>query len=288
MALSVAELEARREWLGSSDIPALLGVDRYKNIADLFLMKTGAVEIVETTNEPANLGDHLEEGLCNWLADRLGTEVVRGEHRSSEDGLLRAQLDGFITETGETVEIKTTGLFNPAFRPDVEGWGGDGTDEVPFRVIAQVQFALMLSGAPRGHVVALLGGGGGVRHYVIEAIPELQQEIERRARAFWTEHVLTGVAPEEIPSVDTLKWVVRVPEKVAYLPFDSDLADDWMAAKTSEKTAKEAVEAVKARVLHAMGDAEELQSPFGTWSYYANKNNSRTLRFSEKVTTTNE
>lgn len=288
MALTVAELEARREWLGSSDIPALLGVDRYRNLGDLFLEKTGKTEIVETTNEPANLGDHLEEGLCNWLADRLGTEVVRGEHRSSEDGLLRAQLDGFITETGETVEIKTTGLFNPAFRPDVEGWGADGTDDVPYRVIAQVQFALMLSGAPRGHVVALLGGGGGVRHYVIEAMPELQEEIERRARAFWTEHVLTGVQPEEIPSVETMKWAIRVPEKVAYLDFDSNLADDWMEVKTNEKAAKEAVAEVQARVLHALGDAEELQSPFGTWSYYANKRGTRTLRFSERVTTTNE
>lgn len=288
MALTVEELAARRSWIGSSDVPALLGVDRYKNIADLYLTKIGAVELRESPNEAANLGDHLEEGLCNWLAHKLDCGVTRGEHRNSTDGLLRAQLDGFLPATGETCEIKTTGLFDPTFRPDREGWGADGTDDVPYRVIAQVQFALMLSGAPRGHVVALLGGGGGVRHYVIESMPDLQAEIERRARAFWHDHVIARIPPEPTPNLDTLRYVVREPEKVAYLEFDSDLADDWMAAKTAEADAKASVVEVQARVLHAMGDAEELQSPFGTWSYYANKRGVRSLRFSEKVTTTNE
>lgn len=288
MALTVEQLKARREWLGSSDIPALLGVDRYRNLGDLFLEKTGRTEIRVTSNDAADWGDRLEPVVCEWLGERVGEEVIRGEHRSSQDGILRAQLDGWIPSLGETVEVKTSGLLNPRFHAEREGWGADGTDEVPFRVVAQVQFALMLAGAPRGHVAAFLGGGVGPRHYVIEAMPELQEEIERRARAFWTEHVLTGVQPEEIPSVETMKWAIRVPEKVAYLDFDSNLADDWMSVKTNEKAAKEAVAEVQARVLHALGDAEELQSPFGTWSYYANKRGTRTLRFSEKVTTTNE
>lgn len=288
MALTIEQLQERRNWIGSSDVSALLGVDKYRNIGDLFLEKTGKLELVETSSPAADFGDRVEPVLCEWLADKLSVEVVRGEHRSSPDGILRAQLDGFITETGETVEIKSSGLFSPVFNPQREGWGPDGTDEVPFRVIAQVQFALMLSGAPRGHVVALLGGGGGVRHYVIEAMPELQSEIERRARAFWTNHVLTNTAPVEIPSLETLQWVVRVPEKVAYLPFDSDLADDWLEAKTNEKASKERVAEVQARVLHALGDAEELQSPFGTWSYYANKRGVRSLRFTGRQTTTNE
>lgn len=288
MALTIEELRARTAWIGSSDVPALLGVDRYRNLGDLWLSKTGKLEIVETSSEPANLGDHLEEGLCNWLAARLGSEVVRGERRQSEDGLLRAQLDGFITETGETCEVKTSGLFSPMFRPDVEGWGEAGTDQVPFRVIAQVQFALMLSNAPRGHVVALLGGGGGVRHYVIESMPDLQAEIEDRARGFWADFVLTGVKPAELPNLDTLKFVTRVPEKVAYLDMDSDLADDWQAAKSNESSAKAEVKRVQAEVLDALGDAEELQSPFGSWSYYANKNGVRTLRFSGRNVTTSE
>lgn len=288
MALSVEQLRARTGFLGSSDVPALLGVDKYRNIGDLFLEKTGKTEIVQTANVAADWGDRLEPVMCEWVSERLGTPVVRGEHRASADGILRAQLDGWLPEVGETVEVKTSGLLNPMFRPDVEGWGAEGTDELPFRVLAQVQFAQLVSQADGTHVAAFLGGGVGPRLYYVTPMPDLQAEIERRARAFWTEHVLTGIEPEPIPNLDTLKYVVRTPEKVAYLPFDSDLADDWMSVKTNEKAAKEAVAEVQARVLHAMGDAEELQSPFGTWSYYANKKGVRTLRFSEKVTTTNE
>lgn len=277
MALTIEELRARTAWIGSSDVPALLGVDRYRNLGDLWLSKTGKLEIVETSSEPANLGDHLEEGLCNWLAARLGSEVVRGERRQSEDGLLRAQLDGFLTETGETVEVKTTGLFSPMFRPDVEGWGDAGTDSVPFRVIAQVQFALMLANAPRGHVVALLGGGGGVRHYVIEAMPELQEEIEARARRFWTEHVLAGIAPTEIPSIDTLSLVKREDGKT--VSIDEELAFQFGEAEATAKEASQAKDAAKAAVLHAMGDADTAVTPFGTFTYHANKRGVRSLRF---------
>lgn len=288
MALTIEQLRERTRYLGSSDVPALLGVDRYRNIGDLWLEKTGRTEIVQTSNVAADWGDRLEPVMCEWVGERLGMPVVRGERRASADGILRAQLDGWLPDVGETVEVKTSGLLNPMFRADAEGWGAEGTDELPFRVLAQVQFAQLVSRADGTHVAAFLGGGVGPRLYYVTPMPDLQAEIERRARAFWRDHVLTGVAPEPVPNLDTLRSVVRTPEKVAYLEFDSDLADDWMAAKTAEADAKVAVADVQARVLHAMGDAEELQSPFGTWSYYANKRGVRSLRFSEKVTTTNE
>lgn len=287
MALTLEELQARSQWIGSSDVPALLGVDKYRNIADLYAEKAGLIELRVTTSDAADWGDRLEPVMCEWIAERLGEEVVRGEHRASPDGMLRAQLDGYLHSLGETVEVKTSGLLNPMFRPDAESWGSDGTDEVPFRVIAQVQFALMLSGAPRGHVAAFLGGGVGPRHYVIEAMPDLQREIERRARAFWREHVTPRVPPTEIPHVETLQALKREEGKVEYL-MNTDLPDEWMEAATAAKDAKDRLDAVKARVLHAMGDAEELHSPFGGWTYYANKRGTRSLRFSEKVSSTHE
>lgn len=287
MALTVEQLQARTQWIGSSDVPALLGVDRYRNIADLYAEKAGLVELTVTSNAAADWGDRLEPVICQWLGERVGEEVVRGEHRTSADGILRAQLDGLLAAPNETVEVKTSGLLNPMFRADSEGWGEDGTDSVPYRVIAQVQFALMLAGAPRGHVAAFLGGGVGPRHYVIEAMPALQAEIERRAREFWTEHVLARVAPSEIPHVETLQALKREEGKVEYL-MDGDLADEWCEAADAAKASKDNLDGVKARVLHAMGDAEELVSPFGSWTYRANKRGTRSLRFNGKVSSSHE
>lgn len=279
MALTVEQLTARRAWIGSSDVPALLGVDKYRNVSDLWLEKTGRTEIAVTSNVAADWGDRLEPVMCEWVAERVGEEVLRGEHRSSQDGLLRAQLDGWVPSLGETVEVKTSGLLNPMFRPDVEGWGADGTDELPYRVIAQVQFALMLSGAPRGHVAAFLGGGVGPRHYVVEAMPALQDEIRRRALAFWREHVQADMPPTELPHLDTLQLLRREPEKVEYLSPDSNLPDVWVEAADALSEAKTLVDTVKAQVLNSMGDAEQLISPFGSWTYLANKRGVRSLRF---------
>lgn len=277
MALTVEQLQARTQWIGSSDVPALLGVDRYRNISDLWLEKTGQVELTVTSNAAADWGDRLEPVICQWLGERVGEEVVRGEHRTSADGILRAQLDGLLAAPNETVEVKTSGLLNPMFRADAEGWGEDGTDSVPYRVIAQVQFALMLAGAPRGHVAAFLGGGVGPRHYVIEAMPELQAEIERRARWFWTEHVLKRIPPEEIPHIDTLSALRREDGKT--VAIDEELAFQYSEADASAKEASEAKEQAKAAVLHAMGDADTAVTPFGTFTYHANKRGVRTLRF---------
>lgn len=279
MALSLEQLEARRAYIGSSDVPALLGVDKYRNIGDLYAEKAGLTELFVTSSAAADWGDRLEPIVCEWVGERLGHAVKRGEYRQSEDGVLRCQLDGWVAPLGEAVEIKTSGLLNPMFRAEEEGWGADGSDEVPFRVVAQVQFALMLSGAPRCHVGAFLGGGVGPRHYVIEAHAALQAEIKRRCYAFWREHVLTRTPPEAVPSLDTLKIVRREPAKSVEVP--AELIARYADVKNQAAMVKVAEDEAKAALLHALGDAEEAYSPFGTVTYMANKRGVRTLRLKE-------
>ena len=279
MALTLDELRARTGWIGSSDVPAILGVCPYRNIADVYAEKVGLVEPIVTTNDAADWGDRMEPVLCDWLADRLGHPVVRGERRQSADGILRAQLDGWMPDVGEPVEIKTSGLLNPMFRADTAGWGPDGTDEVPFRVIAQVQLALILTGSPRAHVGAFLGGGAGPRHYVVDAHAGLQAEIERRARVFWTQHVIPRVPPTDIPHLDTLHAMIRAPRKVTEV--DVAVIDRYRAVKEQEALIEAALKDARKDLLHALGDAEEGHSPLGTVTYYANKNGARSLRVKE-------
>lgn len=277
--MTLAALKRRRKWIGSSDVPAILGVDAYRNITDVYFEKVGATEPDVSPNAAADWGDRLEPVLCTWIGERVGMRVKRGQHRKTTDGLLRAQLDGWIEEVNETVEIKTSGLLSPYFRADTAGWGADGTDEVPFRVLAQVQFALLVSGARRGHVGALLGGGAGPRHYVIEALPELQQEIERRARAFWTNHVVPRVPPEPTPHLDTLTRVLREPGKS--IEIDYDLIERYQVVKDQEALVRAAVTDAKAELINALGDAEEGYTPFGAVTYRANRNGTRALRVKE-------
>ena len=276
MALSERALRARRKWIGSSDVPAILGVSDYRNIHDVYLEKTDQVEVRVTTSDAADWGDRLEPVICAWLGERLGKKVRRGQHRRSEDGLLRAQLDGLIVETNETVEVKTSGLLNPMWRADEAGWGADGTDVVPFGVLAQVQFAMMLANATVGHVAAFLGGGAGPRHYVIEPHPDLQAEIEKRARAFWTESVIPRVPPIEPPHLETVRLVRREPGKVREI--DEALLERYRDVSEQASLVKVAHDAVKAEVLAAIGDAEAGVAPTGTITYFADTRGRRQLR----------
>ena len=279
MALSLAALKRRQKWIGSSDVPAILGVSDYRNITDVYLEKSGQVETGVTTNAAADLGDRLEPMMCTWLADKLGVRVKRGQYRQSEDGILRAQLDGWIPDRNETVEVKTSGLLSPYFRADTAGWGADGTDNVPFSVLAQVQFALLLTGSARAHVGAFLGGGTGPRHYVIDALPDLQEVIERRARDFWTNHVIPRIPPVVTPHLDTLSRVRREPGKS--IEIDHDLIERYQVVKDQQALVDAAADEARARLIAALGDAEEGFTPFGAVTYRANKNGTRALRVKE-------
>ena len=279
MALSLTDLRRRRRYIGSSDVPAILGVSAYRNIADVYAEKVGMTELAVTTSAAADWGDRLEPLMCAWVGERLGARVKRGQRRRTPDGLLRAQLDGWIESTNEAVEIKTSGLLNPLFRADTAGWGADGTDEVPFSVLAQVQFALLVSGATRSHVGAFLGGGIGPRHYIIDSVPDLQREIEERARAFWANHVVPRVPPPVTPHLDTLTRVAREPGKG--IEIDHELIERYQALREQKGLVDAAVENAKAELLTALGDAEEGFTPFGAVTYRANRNGTRALRVKE-------
>lgn len=276
MALSVEQLTARRAWIGSSDVPAILGVDPYKSIVDVWAEKRGLVDAKVTSNPAADWGDRMEPLLVQWIGEHVGEEPERGHVAKSPDGVLRAQLDGWLAFAGETIEIKTAGLFNAMFRPDEEGWGAGGTDHLPYRVLAQTQFAMLVSGAPRCHVGAFLGNGVGPRHYLVEADRALQMVIETRARGFWTDYVLTGRQPEGVPSLETLTSFRREPGKTVTIP--EDLVDAYEEATATAKAAADAKDAVKRDILHALGDAEVGITPIGTFTYYANAKGVRTLR----------
>ena len=275
MALTREELEARTRYLGSSDVPALLGVSPYANVTDLWLSKTGRVELTPTTNPAADLGDRLEPALVQIVADELGTPVEfnRRVHHP-ERAWMSAQLDGWMPDLARPIEAKTRGLFSPVW--DGSDWG-DGGDAVPFDVLAQVCFALLVTGADSGEVVALLGRGMGVRRYTIPRVPNLIEEIERRATAFWEDHVQAGVPPVDVPHLDTLRDLRR--EAGKSVEVDHEAPFQWENLTDQLRLVEGARDALKAGILHQMGDAERGVTPFGEFTYAADKRGRRTFRY---------
>ncbi len=276
MALTLDQLEARRSYLGSSDVPAMLGVDPYRDIIDVWLEKTGRLELKVTSSKPADLGSRLEQPLVQLAADMLETPV-EFDRRRRRDDILSSQADGWLPELNELVEAKVYGLWNRMF--DTSEWGEEGTDHVPFRVMAQVVFNMYVQECDTAHVIALLGGGMGYRLYTLHRSQGLIDEIVERAHAFWTDHVQADVPPEGLPRLGTLKDRIREPDKM--VEVDHDLPGRWRSMQDQKAIVKGADELLKRTVLHALGDAEKGYTPFGTFTHLAGKRGRRTLRLKE-------
>lgn len=274
--MNADELRARRGFVGASDVPAILGLDRYRSSHDVWLEKTGRVELVPTPSDPAEFGSAVEPVLVAWAAQKLGVTVQRGQvaHHPTLP-FCRAQLDGWVQSQQAVVEAKAYGLWNPMW--DGSEWGNDGSDNVPFNVLAQVNFQMACSSATAGYVSALLGRGMGVRVYYLPREEALVQRIQDAVVAFWEGNVLADVPPTTPVSLDTLKLVVREPDKV--VEVDAGWPDRWASLKDQEALVGAAVQEARRSILQEMGDAEVGYTPFGHFSYRANARGVRTFRF---------
>lgn len=255
MSLTTQELERRRNFITATDVSAILGENPWKNGADVFLEKTQGLSAFKG-NDATEAGTILEPAVLAWAEKRLGA-LHPGDWMVHENGVNACSLDA-RRQNGEVVEAKTSGIVGPGF-VDPSKWGDDGTDEIPDYYLLQVQAQLMVTGAARAWVPALLGGRGFVMFCVMPN-RDLQEVIAENSVAFWNEHVLANVAPPDVrPSMDYLKVMRREPDKTALLA--DELAERYLAASEARKEADRQQEDAKSALIEALGDAE-----CGVWS----------------------
>jgi len=280
--LTQTQLAERRGAIGASDMPAVLGLSRWRTAYDVWLDKTGQADDADLSgNEAVELGHALEETVLARAERELGEIWLRQERFLRESDHLAATVDGVRHSDWQPVEAKTAGLVGPL----IDSWGDDETDDIPEPYIIQlhVQMLCMEGQAvgqevtplpDMGHLAALLGGRG-FRLYDVPRNDDLCEVIITAARRFWTRFVepaeewmdnLVALQNEldQPPSMDTLKLVRRVPEKVVDLGDDAlPVIEQWTAAKEAAKAATAAKEAAQARVLALLGNAEAATLPDG-------------------------
>lgn len=278
MALTKEELLERRSYIGSSDVPALLGVSGYQGLIDLWLEKTGRTDPEPTTSRQADFGERVEPVLVQLAADMLDADTVEFNIRRThpEHDWMRAQADGWLLDRRAVIESKAYGLWNPVYR---EAWGDEWTDQVPYSVMAQVVYSMHVHDAEVAYVTALVGGGVGHRVYELQRSQALMDEIVERASTFWHEHVLADVQPEGVPRMDTLVQMIRTPDKT--VEIDHSYPERYRALLDQAKLISDAKDLLKAEIIHSMGDAEQGYTPYGSFTYLPNRHGTRTFRFKE-------
>ncbi len=250
--ITPTQLAARRNYIGSSDAAAILGLDPFKSAYDVWLEKTADIE-PDTSSEAAEIGNWIEPLLCKWAEDQVGWRMrMSPDTFVSPCGILAANLDAIEDDDEPThfIEAKSTGL--------ADDWGDEGTDQVPPRVVTQTAIAFACVPSLRVAWIPLLLGKHGLRRklYRVNRDYGIVDAVADKCRAFWRDHVLTRTPPPgTAPNLDLLARIRREPESCVDLD-DTSLLDQWEDAKAKAKEADEAVDAAKARLIASLGAAE--------------------------------
>lgn len=244
------------EWarlITASKVAAVLGVapDQWDSRRSLWLKMRGDIPWDDGRNTAAkSRGQYLENGVLDWWADQhpeYAGAVHTRQYLATRDDLpwAAATPDLFVHGHMVLVDAKTA--------RDDEGWGQPGTDEVPIYYLAQVMWAMHLSGA-RVAYIALLTQFLDLREYRIEYDADLAADIETQCREF-----LDSLADDDaIPPVDGAPATWRA-EKRRHPSIDPDttveLDEDLARRFVGIKDAEADIRATQTAVRDAMGDA---------------------------------
>jgi predicted phage-related endonuclease len=264
--ITAEQRELRKKYLGSSDLPSVLGMDSWRTIGDVWLEKTGRVVVDEKGSAVQDFGTTFEGAVLDHFEKKHSVTLER--HLFLAHGVFCSNLDGLINGSSpEVVEAKTTGLG--------EEWGPIGTDEIPERVLIQVHEQMyVVSKATQKEcriawVPVLIPAFRHfeVRIYEIKRNDALMESAIAIGDQFWRNHVLTDVPPESfVPSLEVVKRVRREPNKTVTVA--DSLVMDWFEATVALSKAKKRADDTQAAILAAMDDAEGARYTAGCLTYF--------------------
>ena len=185
-------LGVRRGGITATDIPAILGLSKYKTAIDIWMDKVSPTpdqfEPAIGNGEAALWGTVLEDTVARTWAEHHKLKVRRvGIIAHEAFGWARASLDRLVTGCPEgrcALEVKTRSHYV------ADEWDL----HVPADVEAQVDWQLLVSGLDHIHVIALVGGQRLIEHVIYRADIDLD-DLLNKAEIVW-QAVQLGTPPE--------------------------------------------------------------------------------------------
>lgn len=182
-------LKKRKNYIGGSDIAAIVGLNKYKTAVDVFLDKTSDT-IEETTNEAAKWGTLLEDLLVKEYASRMGVEVEKPIYTifHPEYEFLGANIDAYVNRGEYVLECKTAGYRM------ADQWGEEGTDQIPDNYLCQVAWYSAITRVPKVDIAVLIGGQD-FRVYTYTKNKEFEDKLIAIGVNFWVNNVQKNIPP---------------------------------------------------------------------------------------------
>lgn len=184
-------LTARRNGIGASDVPAILGVSDYTTAVHVFHDKRG--DLVDDAGEAALWGTLLEEPVAREWARRQRSVIQRvGLVARSDEPWALTTLDRQVLECPMDRDVRTRCALEVKCRSAFKAyrWHAD----VPDDVLAQAVWQMYVTGYDHIHVAVLLGGNE-LKLTTVFREDGLEAHVVGGVRRFRDDHLLPGVEP---------------------------------------------------------------------------------------------
>jgi len=267
MAITQAQLKRRKNYFGSSDVAAILGVDPFRSPADIFYEKTGRVEEKPAT-AVMNRGTFLEPGIILFAEDFLGGKILKRDLEiTSDDGLFIDHPDGIFKPNKRPVEAKAVhSLSSKEYSTELHAfidmplnilWGEELSGIIPKRVAAQCLVHLHCWKQDVCYVPVDLPFRG-LQMFIVERNDEVIQRIIEICLEFRDAYIKTDTPPpDSLPSKEIVRFMRRKPKSTIVIPNGLELVRAYENADTTHAAAKAVKDAAKLALLGALKDAEQ-------------------------------
>lgn len=254
--------EERKKGIFSSDVPRIMAGDSVR----VALEKMGEIEPADLSDlEYIELGNIVEPRILDAFESKEGVKLMRSPdtRRHHEHVWLGAHLDA-IDFQRSVVECKSVGWYNR------DQWGEPGTDEVPDRVLWQVQEQMAVARLPVAKVPvcfltqeALVAIATGrpipIEIYIVPADRDLEAYIVERCGKVWR-HIEERTLPAPESPLDA-RLIYRK-DSGAVVEADEqtvELHHQLMNVKADAKILKDREERLAGMLQLAMKEASELR-----------------------------
>jgi putative phage-type endonuclease len=260
-----AWLEWRRGGLGGSDVAGVLGLSSWSSPWDVWRSKRHEVQVADSA--AMERGRRLESAIGEWTRDRLGAKrlSVGRPCQHPDRPWMRGTPDGWLDGVG--LEIKTCRSW--------DGWGEDGTDQIPAVYRTQVLWYMAITGRDRWVLSAFSPMTDQLRIYQIKADPQVLAALVETAGQWWQTHVIEDTEPpiDGSPGCAAGLAELHAEPRDTYQDADADavaLVDAWQAAAAEAKAAKAKADKLQNEVKALIGDDTGLKADRGSvrWSRY--------------------
>ena len=253
MAITKSQLAKRKNYIGSSDVAAIVNLDPFKSAYDVWLEKSGKLDDSKEQKETAVMsrGNFLEPALLNFAESILGKLNRKAPEGISKElgGLIIDHPDGLVLANGEPVEAKSQGAYSK------EVWGEVNTDQVPDRVIIQSEVHLLCAvKAEICHIPAYLPYRE-FQMFMVKKDKDIIESILEAVDNFWRINIQGDIPPADSkPALAFIRRIRHIPEKTISIP--ANIAWDWDKARLDRLIAEKVEDKYLTDLLAAIGEAE--------------------------------